>query len=325
MEPLPRGANFVRAKMLWEIGLHIAGNPATPYYGNRDLCITVGSGSGDAYRPWLRMATGSPVLAHAVAKGELDLAIVNPSGMLTQACRGQGLFREPLPLRVVANYPSWDRFVYVFHPRTGITSFAELKAKRPPLRLSIREDRTHSTRGMVDQTLAAHGLSLADIESWGGTLQLNGGPGDKRRMDELRADKLDAIFDEGLPLWFEDALAAGMRPVELEAGAFRALEAMGWRRVVLRAGQFRGLASDYACIDYSGWPLYTRAALADEDAYKICDAIAARAGQIVWENWSGNSPFEGLAPLCRDTEATPLDVPLHPGAERWYREHGLLA
>ena len=26
MEPLPRGANFVRAKTLWEIGLHIAGN-----------------------------------------------------------------------------------------------------------------------------------------------------------------------------------------------------------------------------------------------------------------------------------------------------------
>jgi TRAP-type uncharacterized transport system substrate-binding protein len=325
MEPLPRGANFVRAKMLWEIGLHIAGNPATPYYGNRDLCISVGSGSGDAYRPWLRMATGSPVLAHAVAKGELDVAIVNPSGMLTQAYRGKGLFREPLPLRVVANYPSWDRFVCAFHPRTGIRSFSDLKAKRPALRLSIREDETHSTRGMVDQTLAAHGLSLAELESWGGTLQLNGGPGDARRMSELAAGTLDAIFDEGLPMWLEDALAAGLRPVEPEEGAFRALEAMGWRRVVLRAGQFKGLAADYACIDYSGWPLYTRASLPDEDAYKICDAIQARAGEIVWENWSGNSPFEGLAPLCRDTEATPLDVPLHPGAERWYREHGLLA
>ena len=31
MESLPRGANFVRAKTLWEIGLHIAGNPRTPY------------------------------------------------------------------------------------------------------------------------------------------------------------------------------------------------------------------------------------------------------------------------------------------------------
>jgi TRAP-type uncharacterized transport system substrate-binding protein len=323
MEPLPRGANFVRAKMLWEIGLHIAGNPATPYYGNRDLCITVGSGSGEAYRPWLRMATGSPALAHAVANGDLDIAIVNPSGMLTQAYRGTGLFTAPLPLRMVANYPSWDRFVYVFHPRTGITSFAQLKEKRYPLRLSIREDRTHSTRGMVDQTLAAHGLSLAEIESWGGTLQLNGGPGDPRRMDELRAGTLDAIFDEGLPLWFEPALEAGMRPVPLEAPAFAMLVAMGWRRVVIPAGLFRGLTADYPCIDYSGWPLYTRAALPDEAAYKICDAIQARAGEIEWENWSGHSPFAGMGPLCRETEATPRDVPLHPGAERWCRDHGI--
>ena len=47
MEPLPRGANFQRAKLLWEIGLHIAGDPNTPYYGPRDMCITVGSGSGE--------------------------------------------------------------------------------------------------------------------------------------------------------------------------------------------------------------------------------------------------------------------------------------
>jgi hypothetical protein len=35
MEPLPRGANFVRAKTLWEISLHVADNPATSYGGNR--------------------------------------------------------------------------------------------------------------------------------------------------------------------------------------------------------------------------------------------------------------------------------------------------
>jgi TRAP-type uncharacterized transport system substrate-binding protein len=24
----------------------------------------------------------------------------------------------------------------------------------------------------------------------------------------------------------------------------------------------------------------------------------------------------------RESDSTPMDVPLHPGAERWYREHG---
>jgi len=317
MESLPRGANFQRAKLLWEIGLHIAGNTATPYYGNRDMCITVGSGSGEIFRPWLRMSTGSPVLAYAIVRGELEMAMVNPSGLLTQAYRGTGIFPEPLPVRIVANYPSWDRFVYAIHPRTRITSLAEIKERRYPLRLSIREDPTHSTRVLVDQTLAAYGFTLADLESWGGSLQLNGPPGDKRRLEALRAGTIDAIFDEGVVHWLEEALAAGMQPVTLEESVFQELQAMGWRKVVIPAGRFRGLDSDYTCIDYSGWPLYTRASLPDDDAYKVCEAIQARNAEIFWE-----ASYTGVGQLGQDTEATPMDVPLHPGAARWYRERG---
>lgn len=316
MEPLPRGANFQRAKLLWEIGLHIAGNPATPYYGNRDMCIAVGSGSAETFRPWLRMSTGSPILAHAVARGELEAAMVNPSGLLTQAYRGTGLFAAPLPVRVLAVYPSWDQFVYAVHPRTGISALSQIKERRYPLRLSIREDPTHSTRVLLDQTLAAYGFTLADLQSWGGTLQLNGGPGDERRMKALREGTIDAIFDEGIVLWLDQALAAGMRLLTPEEPVMRRLEALGWRRTIMRRGRVPNLGEDYECIDYSGWPLYTRASLPEEDAYKIVAAIAARRDEIYWE-----SSFSGIDQLGRDTEATPLDVPLHPGAERWYREH----
>ena len=317
MEPLPRGANFQRCKLLWEIGLHIAGDPATPYYGNRDMCIAVGSGSGENFHPWLRMATGAPHLAHAVCHGELEMSMVNPSGFLTQAYHGTGLFPDPLPVRVLAVYPSWGRFVHVVHPRTGLTSWAQVKEQRYPLRLSIREDPHHSTRVLVDQTLAAYGFTLADLESWGGSLQLNGGPGDKRRLDALHAGTIDAVFDEGLPLWFDAALAAGMQPVPLDEFAFKKLVEIGWRRVVIPAGRFPHLKSDHECLDYGGWPLYTRASLPDEDAYKVCDAIYAREKEIYWED-----SYTGIAQLGQHTEATPRDVPLHPGAERWYREHG---
>jgi TRAP-type uncharacterized transport system substrate-binding protein len=317
MEPLPRGANFQRCKLLWEVGLHIAGDPATPYYGNRDMMIAVGSGSGETYRPWLRMATGAPHLAHAVCRGDLEMSMVNPSGFLTQAYRGTGLFAEPLPVRVLAIYPSWDRFVYVLHPRTGINSLAEIKEKHYPLRLSIREDKAHSTRVLVDQTLAAYGFTLADLESWGGSLQLNRGPRDQRRQDALAAGTNDAVLDEGVVLWFDRALAAGMRPVPLDEPAFEKLQAIGWRRVTIPAGRFPHLKSDHDCLDYGGWPLYTRSALPDEDAYKVCAALSARKDEIYWED-----SFTGIGQLGQDTEATPRDVPLHPGAEKWYREHG---
>ena len=322
MEYLPKGAQFIRAKFLWEIGLHIAGDPAIPYTGNRDLCVAVGSGSGSSYRPWLRMSVGSPVLAHAVARGELEAAMVNPSALLTQAVRGNGLFDRPLPLVIVANYPSWDRFAIAVHPRTGIRSLADVAAKRLPLRLSTREDPTHSTRDLIQQLFALYGFSLEQLQRWGGSLQTNGGPGDPRRLAALRDGAVDAVMDEGLALWFAHALAAGYRPLALEPETFARLGELGWRRVVMPAGTYRGLEADTACIDYSGWPLYSRADLPDEVAYRIVGAIQAREREIVWEDFNARAPYAGIGALGIETEATPRDVPLHPGSVRWFREHG---
>jgi TRAP-type uncharacterized transport system substrate-binding protein len=170
---------------------------------------------------------------------------------------------------------------------------------------------------LVDQTLAAHGMTLKDIESWGGSFQLNGGPGDQRRLDALSAGTVDAVFDEGLPLWFDAALAAGLRPITLEDFAFKYLVDLGWRKYTIRPGRFKNLKENHTCIDYSGWPLYTRASLPDDDAYKVCAALAARKDEIYWEE-----SYTGIGQLGENTDATPRDVPLHPGAEKWYREHG---
>jgi TRAP-type uncharacterized transport system substrate-binding protein len=317
MEPLPRGANFVRAKTLWEIGLHIAGNPATPYGGNRDMVIAIGSGSGARFRPWLRLATGSAILAEDVASGGVEAAFVNPSALLTQAYRGIGLFRAPLPVRIIAVYPSWDRFVFMVHPRTGIRSLKDMKEKRYPLRVSVREDPTHSTLVLIDQALSLHDLTLKDIESWGGRLVVCGSPFDARRMEPLRRGELDAIFDEGIKTWLDEALACGLAPIELEPAEFEQMGRLGWRRVSLPKARFPRLPWDVDTLDFSGWPIYASASLAEEVAYDICGAIAAREAEIPWEAGTHGR----IAQIGRETDATPMDVPLHPGAERWYREH----
>ncbi len=317
MEPLPSGANFIRAAMLWETALPIAGNPNEPYGGNRDVCIMVGSGSGTHFVPWLRLATGSAILAKQVAAGDLEMAFINPSGLLTQAYRGVGLFTEPLPLRIVANYPSWDRFVCMFHPRTGMKWLADIKDRRLPLRISVREDVTHSTRVLVDQIFASLGFSIDDLTSWGGSLQLVGGPGDKRRLEALDANEVDVVLDEGIRTWLPRGLAAGYQLLTPEPPVLEAMQALGWRKVTIPPGRYPGLDVEHTCLDFSGWPLYTSAALPDDVAYQVCGAIQARAEWIPWDT----TCFTGIDQLGRDTDATPLDIPLHPGAERWYREH----
>jgi TRAP-type uncharacterized transport system substrate-binding protein len=318
MEPLPKGANFVRAKTLWEIGLHIAGNPATPYGGNRDMVITIGSGSGPQFRPWLRLATGSAILAEEVAKGGgVDLAFVNPAALLTQAYRGVGLFKTPLPVRIIASYPSWDRFVFAVHPRTGIRSLADIKSKRYPLRASVREDPTHSTHVLIEQAFALHGFTLGDIESWGGKLVLCGGPSDARRLEPMARGEIDAVFDEGIKVWLDEALAAGLVPLELNEDEFAAMGKLGWRRVPLPKARVPRLVKEIDALDFSGWPIYANASLPEQTAYDVCVALAAREAEVPWEKESDGSALH----MVSDTETTPMDVPLHPGAERWYREH----
>ena len=304
--------------MLWEIALGLAGDPSIPYYGNRDISVVVGNGSAESFTSAVRMAPGSPILSHAVVRGDLDLAFVNPSALLTQAYRGTGLYSQPLPVRVIASYPSWDRFVVAVHPRLGIGSLAELKQQRLAARISVREDATHSTRVLIDQLLPLYGFSLAEAEAWGCTLQLVGPPMDQRRLEGLRSGTLDIVFDEGINGWLRAALEADYQVLELEPDVLASLEAIGWRRAVLPTQRFPRLDRDRQAIDYSGWPLYTRASLPDEVAYRVCEAIAQRFEYMPWTE----DEFDRPELLGRDTEATPLDVPLHPGAERWYREHG---
>ena len=318
MEAVPRGANFARIKMLWEIGVHVASHASARAANNRDMCIMVGNGAGEKFAPSLRMATGSPLLAYDVARGELDLSVMNPSALLTQAYRGSGVFSEPLPVRVIASYPSWDRFVLAVHPRAGVRSLAEIKERRYPLRLSTRQDPTHGTRILTDQIMALYGFTIADLESWNGSLQQVSRPGEASRLEAIENGSIDAVFDEGIGTWIEAALRAGFRLLTLEEPILRQLEAIGWRRAVIPAGRYTGLDALHVCLDFGGWPLFTRASLPDEQAYLICSALQERAALIPWDD----RVYTGIDQLGRDTEATPIDVPFHPGAERWYREYG---
>jgi len=317
MEPLPRGANFRRAKILWELGLHIAGNPLTPYGGNRDMCITVGSGSGERFRSSLRLATGSAILAHDVVAGNIDMAFVNPSAMLTQAYRGVGIFTEKLPVRIIASYASDDQFVIAARKDLGYGSFADVKAAKAPLRISIREDPTHSTLVLIEQLLGFYGMELSDFEVWGGSIQRVSGPGDERRLDALAAGTIDLVFDEGISAWLADALDANFVPLDLDDGAFAHLTSFGWRKRTVTTERFPRLARGYDCIDFSGWPIYASATLPDDVVYDVCGAFLARQDEMPWEERT----YSGLEMIFAETYATPRDVPLHPGAERWYEEH----
>lgn len=70
----------------------------------------------------------------------------------------------------------------------------------------------------------------------------------------------------------------------------------------------------------SGWPIVTHANFPDELAYHFVAALEKIRGEIPYDA----AVVPPMSSFCRSTEAGPLDIPLHPGAERYYREHGYL-
>jgi TRAP-type uncharacterized transport system substrate-binding protein len=73
-------------------------------------------------------------------------------------------------------------------------------------------------------------------------------------------------------------------------------------------------------LGFSGWPMAVRADMPEEVAYALCEAIERSKDAIPTDNFK---PLD-IAQLCANDEEAPYDVPLHPGAERFYRERGYL-
>jgi hypothetical protein len=98
----------------------------------------------------------------------------------------------------------------------------------------------------------------------------------------------------------------------------RNLERLGFRANVLENAVYPLLGTDVETIDFSGFAVFVRADAPDELVTGMCAGLDLHRDTIPWE---GIGPLP-IADMCRDTPDGPLDVPLHPAAERYWREHG---
>jgi TRAP-type uncharacterized transport system substrate-binding protein len=259
-------------------------------------------------------------LVPLVARGEIDVAMLNPSALLHAAYYGTGPYAEPHPmLRAISVMPSLDWFIFAVTEKTGLTSLAEVKDRRYPLRISIRPPA--ALKMYVDATLRAYGFSLEDVVSWGGSVSYDRAmPFLPERYERVKRDEIDAIFDEGVARFIPMLADLGMRILPLEEPILQQMDAIHLQRHVLPRSLFPMLPVDIPTLDFSGWPVYTRVDAPDDLVYQFCRALDARKASIPWEA-PGPLP---TGDMCRDTPSGPLKIPLHPAAERYWREAGYL-
>lgn len=273
----------------------------------------------------IAFATGSFKEIIAVAQGTYSMAWVNPSVLLTMAYRGTGPYKKKLPLRTIAVFPSFDVMGFAVRESTGITSLEQIKKERRALRVSSgfvpRSDLDASaTMFTVSAVLRAAGFTLRDIVKWGGKIHSTPRPSDPGRRAAIVDGSVDAIFDEGIKSWGQTAIDNGFRYLPIEGKILKQMTALGYRTSKMSHCGFKRMKDDVPTIDFSGWPMIVHADMPNDVAYALCEAIEQRKQVIPTDNFKPLS----LKQLCSGDGEAPFDVPLHPGARRFYRERGFL-
>jgi len=253
---------------------------------------------------------------HAVGQREVDVALVTPAAFARAALRGAGVYAgggHP-DLRALGVVPQRDRLVVGISRRWGISSFAQLRSKRPALRLATSFDDGINHVGLAAREVL--GRSGVDIERWGGSYLRDERPFET--LAHLAEGRADAVVHEAvmLPAWQEIGADLHFLPVEEPVLAELADE-LGWPDAHLPAGYFPG-APELHTLDFSDFLLVCRADLPDDVAYAIAWVLGETRG--VLERQYAHIPPE------RSPVTYPLDpiaigttpIPLHPGAARYY-------
>ncbi len=306
-----------RSKLMLEVASELSAIDRWPYKQ-----VTIQMREQGAPRWALTLfASDTPDGIDAVVRGEADVAIVNPMEPLTLAYRGTGPYQEPQPVRVITTIPSYDQFAFGVLESTGLQTLTDIREQRYPLRMSLRGQPDHSVHWMLNWVLEEAGFSLDDIRAWGGEVRFDPGlPDVDGRIGAVERGEIDAIFDEAVNVWASRALDLGMRFLALDDDLRQRLEGAGWRTSLLQKADHPKLPADLACLDFSGWPVFCRADASDEFVTAFCDALDERKDRIPWQG-PGALPLETM---CKDTPDNPMDVPLHPAAERFWADRGYL-
>ncbi|MEY8826941.1 TAXI family TRAP transporter solute-binding subunit [Sedimentitalea sp. XS_ASV28] len=282
----------------------------------------------DAVKKAFPEGTGFEVLAyqggignpHIVHNGDADLAL-SFAALSNWAHAGRLGFAEPMTdLRgLVGNLAAPHRLAIVARRDARVGSLAEIAEGRP-VRL-VTTARGSAGELLARLALEAYGLDYAAVEAAGGRVTHIDLPVAIQQMRDGQADLL--IHNVGFkhPAVLELSLGGAVDFLEMgaEQRAFIA-ETYGLSDgLSIDAGEYEGVDSAIASVGYPTSVIVSKRMSVDV-AYALTRAICEGAETL-------RSAHPGLAefdPARAASTAGNGGLQLHPGAERYYREAGLL-
>lgn len=243
--------------------------------------------------------------------------ILTHSNLAFMAHRGEGSFEEKHDkIRAVATfYPSYAQFLLI--EDREIYSVEEFFEKKPKLKISIGPSKSGTETGFL-YLLEAYGYTIEDLNNWGCTL-----------FSKNQTDSLNMISDGAIDGMFVISSAPNPSVVECSTNKDLILLEMdnekieyivnnfGFTKGVIKGGLYK-----FADKDVESFSSFTVLASSldtpDETVYKVLKSINDNIDYI-------QAIHSSLSDLSPEYMANNQTIPMHPGAERYYKEIGLIS
>lgn len=193
---------------------------------------------------------------------------------------------------------------------TGITDLAQIRQKRWPVHIL-----TAGIGGDATSILAYFGLSRESIGAAGGRV---GNTAEDREQFDLAIGAGGGMTTAPeWRIWTEITQKFDLRFIQLPDDLLAKLAKEGEQeRGIIPAGLYRGIDRPIPTVVRTGTAVYGRADMPDDFAYLVAKAMDEHQDLLQWRhlNFSYNvhTVWKGY------------EVPLHPGAARYYKEKGYL-
>lgn len=316
---MPITAKGLAAAGALAFGLALAGGPVQA----QPQSITMATGgTGGSWYPigagFAKIFNDNGVLANSepggaisniinVANGQFEIGF-SMAALLGMAAQGEEPFPEPVDsVRALAVFG--DSFTHVLVRRdAGIDGIADLRGQR------FGSFQPGSMGALAfAHLLRAAGMSEDDLTLFRGSQSYQG---DQIRDRRTVGGTSSSAFPSGT--WVELMTSIDMKLLPVDDALFAQLLEVnpGYSRAVLPAGTYPGQDEDVPGVGTVSI-LVVSAEMADDDAYWIA--------RTMHENLDAIREIHGsLRGLTPEILADVGGVPLHPGAERYWREAGLI-
>ena len=297
----------VQAQQFFRIG---TGGTAGTYYPVGGMIANAVSQPGKIVAT-AQASNGSVANVNAVAGGAMESGF-SQSDVATWAYTGTGVYEgkpKVADLRMIANlYP--ESIHLVVKKGSGIKSVADLKGKRVAL-----DEPGSGTLVNARTVLAAYGVKESDIKPE--YIKPN------QAGDKLKDGAFDAFFFVGgAPAGAIAELASSGAGIELVPLAGPQAEALRKSNPYLAvdtipAGTYKDVPAVQTMAMGAQW--VTSAKADTETVYQITKALYSKAAQDALAAGHAKGKF-----ITKENAVKGVGIPFHPGAEKFYKEAGVL-